>query len=381
MSAEQVLKFLGIRPQTLYANVSRGRIRAKPDPKDSRRSLYNGHDIERVAERRSGRRSAETVAGQTIGWGDPILASGVSTIAAGRLWYRGRDAVLLSDHATLEEIASLLWQAGAVTTRPVSRPTLNQRIPPMNRMLATMSERAATDPPSLGRSPSVLKSEAESLLSDLSAAALGAPRHTGCPLHARLAGGWRKPRASDILRRTLVLLADHELNASTFAVRVAASTGASLSACLLAGLATLSGPLHGGAARALRSLLDNARQIGATNAVREWLERGESLPTFGHPLYPDGDPRAMALMDKFKVSGIFADVWAAAEDLTGERPNVDFALAALADAYGLPEQAPFVIFALSRSVGWIAHALEQISVGQLIRPRARYTGPPLAKEP
>ena len=89
----------------------------------------------------------------------------------------------------------------------------------------------------------------------------------------------------------------------------------------------------------------------------------------------------MALMDKFKVSGIFADVWAAAEDLTGERPNVDFALAALADAYGLPEQAPFVIFALSRSVGWIAHALEQISVGQLIRPRARYTGPPLAKEP
>jgi citrate synthase len=77
---------------------------------------------------------------------------------------------------------------------------------------------------------------------------------------------------------------------------------------------------------------------------------------------------------------MFLAVRMAAEDLTGESPNVDFALAALADAHGLPRQAPFVIFALSRSVGWIAHALEQIATGQLIRPRARYVGPALAKE-
>lgn len=381
ISGEQALKFLGVRPQTLYANVSRGRIRAKPDPKDSRRSLYNGHDVERLAQRRSGRRSAEIVAGQAIGWGDPVLASALSTVAAERLWYRGRDAVQLSEHATLEEIAGLLWQAGAVTARPVFPAMPNKRSSPITRMLRVMSQRAATDPPSLGRSPANLKSEAESLLGSLSAAALGAGGRAARPLHARLAAAWQQDGAKDILRRTLVLLADHELNASTFAVRVAASTGASLSACVLAGLATLTGPLHGGAARALRSLLGNAGQIGAMNAVREWLERGQSLPTFGHPLYPNGDPRAMALMDKFEVSGIFAQVWKAAEDLTGERPNVDFALAALADAYDLPEQAPFVIFALSRSVGWIAHALEQISAGQLIRPRARYTGPALAKEP
>jgi citrate synthase len=200
------------------------------------------------------------------------------------------------------------------------------------------------------------------------------------PVHTHLAKAWRKPQAQDILRRTLVLLADHELNASTFAVRVAASTGASLSACLLAGLATLTGPLHGGAARALSSLLDAARQVGANEAVREWLHRGEPLPAFGHPLYPEGDPRAIALMRQFKLSGMFLAVRMAAEDLTGEPPNVDFALAALADAHALPRQAPFVIFALSRSVGWIAHALEQIAAGQLIRPRARYVGPALAKE-
>ena len=119
------------------------------------------------------------------------------------------------------------------------------------------------------------------------------------PVHTRLAKAWRKPQAQDILRRTLVLLADHELNASTFAARVAASTGASLSACLLAGLATLTGPLHGGAARALSSLLDAARQTSANEAVRERLGRGEPLPAFGHPLCPRGDLRAIALMRDF----------------------------------------------------------------------------------
>jgi len=385
LTAEQALKFLGVRSQTLYANVSRGRIRAKPDPADSRRSLYNGNDIARLAERRAGRRPAETVATQAIGWGDPVLASGISTVANGRLWYRGRDAVELAESASLEEVAGLLWQTSAM--RLHADPAAKVRAKsahtgtPIGRLLSAMSERAAVDPPSRGRSPAILKSEAELLFGRLLAASLGpVTARLDLPVHTHLAKAWRKPQAQDILRTTLVLLADHELNASTFAVRVAVSTGASLSACLLAGLATLTGPLHGGAARALQSLLDAARQVGANEAVREWLHRGEPLPAFGHPLYPEGDPRAIALMRHFKLSGMFLAVRAAAEDLIGEPPNVDFALAALAHAYALPRQAPFVIFALSRSVGWIAHALEQITAGQLIRPRARYVGPALAKE-
>ena len=114
LTAEQALKFLGVRSQTLYANVSRGRIRAKPDPADPRRSLYNGNDVARLAERRPGRRPAETVATQAIGWGDPVLPSGSSTVANGRLWYRGRDAVQLAESATLEEVAALLWQTSAM---------------------------------------------------------------------------------------------------------------------------------------------------------------------------------------------------------------------------------------------------------------------------
>jgi citrate synthase len=383
LTAEQALKFLGIRSQTLYANVSRGRIRAKPDPSDSRRSLYNGTDIARLAERRAGRRAAETVAAQTIGWGDPILASAISTVAGGRLWYRGLDAVALSERATLEEIAGLLWQAEVTTPRAAMLPAGGGRGggAPLNRLLVAMAERAAIDAPMRGRSPAVLVSEADTLFGTLLAASLDAARaRADAPSHARLAVAWRRREAKDVLRRTMVLLADHELNASTFAVRVAASTGASLSACLLAGLATLSGPLHGGAAPALQSLFEAARRLGARGAVREWLARGEPLPAFGHPLYPEGDPRAAALMRQFRLSGLFAQVRSAAEDLTGEGANVDFALAALADAFALPRHAPFVIFALSRSVGWIAHALEQIATGQLIRPRARYVGPALARE-
>ena len=382
MTAEQALKFLGIRAQTLYANVSRGRIRAKPDPADSRRSLYNGIDIARLAERRGGRRRAETVAAQAIGWGEPVLASSISTVADGRLWYRGLDAVRLSERATLEEVAGMLWQTETIRSGGKALPVKsNAATASLNRMLVATAERAAIDPPSRGRSAATLKCEAETLFDTLLAAVVGvAGIRAVLPAHARIAAAWRKPEAADILRRALVLLADHELNASTFAVRVAASTGASLSACVLAGLATLTGPLHGGAARALQSLLGAARQAGAEEAVREWLARGEPLPAFGHPLYPQGDPRAIALMNNIKLSRIFTEVRAAAEDLTGDPPNVDFALAALADAHALPKQAPFVIFALSRSVGWIGHVLEQVATGQLIRPRARYVGPALARE-
>jgi citrate synthase len=347
----------------------------------SRRSLYNGGDVARLAERRAGRRPTETVASQAIGWGDPVLTSEISTVANGRLWYRGRDAVVLAESATLEEVAGHLWQASPMRLRGTRAAYTAASATPIARLLSAAAERAASDPPLRGRSPAVLKAEAEAVFDTLLSASLGTVTdRLELPVHTRLATAWRKPRAEDILRRTLVLLADHELNASTFAVRVAASTGASLSACLLAGLATLTGPLHGGASRALSSLFAAGRRLGADAAVREWLERGEPLPAFGHPLYPEGDPRAVALMRQFKLSGMVQAVRTAGEDLAGEPPNVDFALAAVADAYALPQHAPFVMFALSRSVGWIAHALEQTATGQLIRPRARYVGPALAKE-
>ena len=153
-----------------------------------------------------------------------------------------------------------------------------------------------------------------------------------------------------------------------------------MAASVLAGLATLSGPLHGGAAASVHLLAANARELGAAAAVNAWLAQGRALPAFGHPLYAEGDPRARALLERVPLGPVFADLRQAGEAVTGEPANVDFALAALADAYGLPPGAPFVVFAIARSVGWIGHALEQGESGTLIRPRARYVGPRVGAE-
>jgi citrate synthase len=177
------------------------------------------------------------------------------------------------------------------------------------------------------------------------------------------------------VRRALVLLADHELNASTFAVRVAASTGSSLAAASLAGLAALSGPLHGGMAARVEMFVDEAERRGPAKAVAERLAQGSAMPGFGHPLYPDGDPRAAALLDAFKVPPMLAELRRETEAATGLPPNIDFALVAMARTLALPADAPFSLFAVGRMAGWHAHAIEQLQTGKLIRPRARYIGP------
>lgn len=381
ITAAQALAALGVQPQTLYANVSRGRIRAKPDPRDARRSLYNNHDVKRLAGRRAGRRTVAAVAAEAIGWGEPVLLSSISTVAQGRLWYRGRDAVALASAATLEEIAALLWEAGDIRFGRAAKAdddTHESRCAPLQAALLSLSRRVATDPPSRGRSRTVLVVEAAHLVGEMCCVMAGRKAPFSKPLHSRMAAAWGVPQAEDSLRRALVLLADHELNASTFAARVSGSTGAPLSACLIAGLSTLAGPRHGGASMELRMLADAARQAGARKAVRAWLSRGHPLPAFGHPLYADGDPRAIALLTQFQPRPVFAELRSVAESVTGEPPNVDFAIAAMADAYDLPADAAFTIFALARSVGWIAHILEQSAAGTLIRPRARYVGPPLS---
>ena len=207
-----------------------------------------------------------------------------------------------------------------------------------------VAELAATDLPANGRSLTLLLRDAARTVSFL-AGALAAPGTD--PVHERLARQWGRPEAADPIRRALVLLAEHELNASTFAARVTASTGAPLSAAVLAGLAALSGPLHGTASQSLAGLVEEARRLR---------------------------PEAAALMASFAMPPHLAALAEAGERLSGEKPNIDFALTGLTAAFGLSDDAPLTIFALARSVGWLAHALEQVETGALIRPRAHYVG-------
>jgi citrate synthase len=382
MKAAEALAALEVLPQTLYANVSRGRIRSKPDPKDPHRSLYHGDDVKRLASRRRGRRPVATIAAEAIEWGDPVLTSGISTVYGGRLWYRGHDAVALADTATLEDIAALIWEADNVRfMRPynTSPRTSERNASPLRTALQVLSARADADLPALGRSRNILVAEAAGLVDGLALGMIGTTTPSEMVLHKRLAAAWRASKAEDVLRRAMVLLADHELNASTFAARVAASTGAPLAAGLLAGAATLVGPRHGGAAAGVNLLIEAARRKGVENTVRDRLGQGNSLPGFGHPLYAQGDPRAAALLAHLRPRAIYAELGSAVEALTGEQPNIDFAIAAMADFCKLPSSAPLTIFALARSVGWIAHILEQLATGRLIRPRARYIGPPLVQ--
>jgi citrate synthase len=184
------------------------------------------------------------------------------------------------------------------------------------------------------------------------------------------------PKPAEILRAALILSADHELNASAFAVRVVASTGASLAACLMGGLAAFSGPLHGGTTSLVEVLFDEAERRGdAASVVEERLRRGDMLPGFGHRLYPKGDPRASVLLKLLPADRTCGALIAAMEEIDGRHPNVDFALVAMRRALALPAGAALSIFAVARSAGWIAHALEQQQEGKLIRPRARYVGP------
>lgn len=370
LKAEEALKRLGSKPQSLYASVSRGRIRARPDPADSRRSLYHAEDVDRLAARARGRRSSASVAAQAINWGEPVLPSAISTIVGGRLIYRGRDATVLARTAALEEVAGLLWGGGVPHLPESSAPSPDD---PLGSALLALAGRAAVAPPTLARSQLALREEAAHVLAVMADALLGGGRG---PLHYRLAGRYGRPEAADALRAALVLLADHELNASTFAARVTVSTGASLAAGVLTGLAALHGPLHGDAAATVRALAEDmaGRDGDAEAALRDWLGEGRTVPGFGHHLYPDGDPRAAALLADLGLPEGFAALREAGSVVTGEHPNVDFALAALSAVYRLPREAPITIFALARTVGWLAHLLEQAASGQLIRPRARYIG-------
>lgn len=371
LTAAESLKRLGTKPQSLYASVSRGRVTAKPDPADSRRSLYREEDIDRLAHRARGRSRTEAVAAEAMNWGEPVLPSAISTVAGGRLFYRGQDAVQLAASATLEDIAKLLWEL------PAAPPLEAERLPisdGMRGLFGVLAERAVVDPPSLSRGRVLLLSDATGLLS-LVTNQLAGPDNA--PVHERLAALWGRPEAADNLRRALVLLADHELNVSTFAARVTVSAGASLAAGMLSGLCALSGPLHGDSAAPIMALADDVAgdAQGAEHALREWVGEGRAIPGFGHRLYPLGDPRARALLASIEVPKSYLAFGSAAENLSGELANVDFALAALASTYRLPREAPRTIFALARSVGWLAHMIEQVTSGTLIRPRAHYVGP------
>ncbi|HEV8254781.1 MAG TPA: citrate/2-methylcitrate synthase [Vicinamibacteria bacterium] len=405
LSAVEAARRLEVKPETLYAYVSRGLVRSLPGSKKGRR-LYVAEDVERLRARHVARAGHGAVAAGALRWGEPVLETALTEIdpAAGPR-YRGLSAVGLAEEGVaFEAVAELLWTGElpsplAPWPPPASEDLARRALallppnaPPLARLASVVPVLAGSDPARYAASDEADRTRGRRLIRTLAALLpprLARPaRASTCPgsVATTLSGsfGLKRRGAQRALDVTLVLSADHELNPSTFAVRVAAATGADLYACASAGLATLSGPRHGGACDRVEALVaETGRPERAEEVVRERSRRGESVPGFGHPLYPDGDPRARVLLDEARrlsprpvaALKILLALVEAMRRAEREPPTLDAGLVAISSALGLPAGSAAGLFAVGRMAGWIAHALEQRSAGFLVRPRARYVGP------
>jgi len=379
LTAKQAADALDVTPATLYAYISRGQLQSEPVPGRPREHRYYREDIERLRERKETRRDPAKAVARGLFWGSPVLASGITLIHEGRLYCRGQDVLRLAETATLEQVAELLWVAEAAEKgRLFDQPcTLSLRQlarlgacarDSMTLLQTALPPAATADLASYDLRPTAVHQTGARIIRLLTTIIAG--RHSQAPVHLALQAAWAPKRAAigDVIRMALVVCADHELNVSAFTARCAASAGASPYDVVSAAMATLKGRRHGGETERVSALLMEAKtpkQARATVANR--LRRGESLPGFGHPLYPAGDPRAALLMRLAEASGnetewrVIRALRTAGSELLHDLPNLDFGLAALARTYGLPDGAPLVLFALGRTVGWIAHAIEQYS--------------------
>lgn len=389
-TATQTAERLGVSRATLYAYVSRGLLHAHPGP-TPRESRYAQADVEMLAGQRKRGRKPREVAKATLSWGLPVLESAITLIEDGRLYLRGASIEDLAQASSVEAVAARLWQCtesavfGAAT--PMASPVLTTvqshlagRRP--EEALLPLFTIASDDAPTAQwqTSPERLAEGCGALVRLLAACLLGTAPGAE-PIHVQCARAWQLDgQGADLVRMALVLCADHELNASGFTARCVASTGASLRAAVVGGLAALTGGRHGGATARVEALWDelDSREAQSSPAagLHQRLSRGEALPGFGHHLYPEGDVRARLLLARILPARPAWAPWIGeAQALVGQYPSLDFALVALRRHLALPPGAAYGLFALGRSLGWIAHALEQRSGDGLIRPRAAYTGP------
>jgi citrate synthase len=418
VTAGEAVALLGVKLETLYAYVSRGLVRSVPGA-GRRARRYARADLERLRTRRDARAGHGAVAASALAFGEPVLDSAVTEITDAGPRYRGTLATeLATARVAYERVAELLFTGALPEAAASARVEVASLGVPLGRLAAlvpagtppfgalglTVSALALADPSRFGASRAAELARARVLMRKL-AAALALPLHgsggeradrveraLAAPTLAHAVavalGARRAAEAAPVIERALVLAADHELNPSSFAARVAASAGGDLYACVAAALATLSGPRHGGACERVEAFVDVvATKEHASAAITARLQRGEAIPGFGHPLYPGGDPRAALLLDdarsllagapgkraRGRASTMLAIVRAMRE-AGHELPTLDAGLCAVAEALALPRGAALALFAIGRTAGWIAHALEQRRSETPLRPRARYVG-------
>ncbi|WP_406185290.1 citrate/2-methylcitrate synthase [Streptomyces sp. NBC_01006] len=396
LSTRQAAELLGVKPATVYAYVSRGQLTSRRDPV-GRGSSFDAREVEALALR--SRREAAPPPGAELS-----VRTSLTLIEPDRYYFRGVDAVELASRYPYEEVAEWLWtgtlprgarftappQALAAARRAVA--ALPEHSGPIDRLRVATAAAAVADPLRFDLSAEAVLGSARCLIPTL----VGALPEVSPPgwrgdgrlarqLWTRLTAREPDPDALATLDLALTLLIDHDLAASTLAVRVAASARAHPYAAVSAGLGALEGPLHGAAGRlAHRMLVEALERGGAAPVVADHLRAGRRVPGLGHRLYEGEDPRATALFARLEGVPQAGPALAAAREVVataaarrdGLHANVDLALAVLTVSCGMSAEAGETVFAVSRTAGWMAHALEEYQERPLrMRPSGQYVGP------
>ena len=418
LSTAEAAARLGVKRETLYAYVSRGMLERRPAA-DGRSSTFAADQVEALAQRarRGGRARGLEV----------VVSTGLTLLTEDGLWFRGRDACHLARTVGFESVAEWLWSGReeALAVRPSwpapAGPSAGpgaatepgQAADPVDRCRVAVAVLAAGDELRYDLGEQAVTAAGRRMIAAMVAslapppaavayggAAAGSSEPAAGP--SEPAGGpsppdsvagrlWQRltSRPADgaavaALDAALVLLADHELAASTFAVRIAASVRADPYSVVSTGLGVVAGGLHGAASREVVALLDEVgRSDSAARVVGDRLRRGQRLAGIGHPVYVGADPRAETLLDLLdRVSvdphrrGVVDEVLAVVRARLPPPVNIDFALGALGYLTGMTADGGEAVFAVARTAGWLAHALEEYGEAPLrFRPRAVYTGP------
>lgn len=381
-------QLLGVKPETVYAYVSRGLL-TPVARRGARGSWFDLEEIEahRAAHRPNRRRP------------EVRIESRLTLIDGRAPYYRGLSAIQLSRSVTFEAVAELLW-TGRLPAAPApwrvrrdwlaaaraAQRLLSSEAPAAARLRVAAAAIGAEDvdspPPSAAAGDYLASMVAalpgSTLTGDTSIAVQLADRINNEPESAMPAAG--------PVQAALILLADHGLAASTTAARLAAAYGGNLHGVIGAGLAVLAGSRHGAASSGAEHLF--RRSLAGDSLGDLLVEHEGSLPWLGHPLYPEGDPRYLALRDAIEAAhpdAVVLDFLDRLEIHLARKglppPNIDAALAALTIACDLKPASGEVVFAVARMAGWVAHAIEA-KADKPVRLRATYTGPrPVANTP
>lgn len=394
LTTREAAELLGVKAETVYAYVSRGQL-SSVRAAGGRGSTFDAEEVRALA-RRSGRRDPSPADG------DLVFRTGITLIEEDRYFFRGVDATELARRHGYEEVAEWVWtgelRPGARFEAPSETLAAARRavgaLPvhsgSTDRLRVAVTAAAVTDPLRFDLVPGAVLSSARSLIPTLVGALplLGAPEaedgSLARQLWPRLTAQPADAPALAVLDTALALLIDHDLAASTLAARVAASAHAHPYAVVSAGLGVLEGPLHGAASGLAHRMLQEAVDRGsAVPVVADHLRTGRRVPGLGHRLYRGEDPRARTLFALLEDVPQAAGPLAAAREVVATtarhaplHANIDLALAVLSVGCGMAAEAGETVFAISRTAGWIAHALEEYGEHPLrIRPSGQYTGP------